>query len=120
MTGDPAETGFSRSKEIGLMYGRILIVVILIILSSCSTGYVWTHKNLSPLSEERRCQHRETYFYGLLNDFYIMSEFTGLPGALPLADLPFSFVADVVLLPISVPVTKRNKEYCDSKADYSH
>ena len=85
-----------------LMYGAML--------SSCGTTYIWTHKHTSPIVKE--CRHRATVFHGVNNDFYFMSEFSGVPGMLPILDVPFSFVGDVLLVPISVPLYYRDRREC--------
>jgi len=94
------------SRFPSIRVARSLIFALLIaLLAGCGTLSRWTGES-SPA--RRQYQRKATYFYGSHWDFLIFTETRGGYAGAHLLDLPFSFCADLVLLPASIPLTHRN------------
>ena len=85
----------------------IMLVVLTAILTGCSTAKIWMGER-SPVKKEY--SSGRTYLYGANHDLLVFCETSFTYAAPYLIDLPFSFCADVVLLPASIPLTNRNKK----------
>jgi len=91
-----------------------ILLIIAISLSGCGTINQWTGE-YSPVKKEY--DSGSTYLYGAYWDLLIFSETRGAYATAHLIDLPFSFCADVVLLPASIPLTNRNKKIPHSSSE---
>ena len=64
---------------------------------------------------KKECWPNATYFVGSRSAILYAAELDGQNWRL--LDLPFSFAADVVVLPISIPGVNRRKALCNGAAD---
>lgn len=87
---------------------KIVIIFLTVVLSGCTTTQVWVGDN-SPTKKE--CVKNKKYLYGSNLALLYMAE---AGEYYRLIDVPFSFVADVVLLPAAIPLTNRNYDLCNT------
>jgi uncharacterized protein YceK len=90
---------------------RTVLALVIFQLCGCTTISEW-RGDFSPVKKE--CWPNATYFVGSRSELLYAAEFDGQNWRL--LDLPFSFAADVVALPISIPGVNRRKSLCDEAA----
>ena len=85
---------------------KCILLIIALFISGCTTTQVWVGDS-SPTKKE--CVKNKKYLYGSHLALLYMAE---AGEYYRLIDVPFSFVADVVLLPAAIPLTNRNYDLC--------
>ena len=87
---------------------RAAVFLLSVLASGCTTVGVWRGE-FSPVIKE--CQPNATYLPGSRAALLYAAELEGQEWRF--LDLPFSFIADVVLLPAAVPGVNRRKRLCN-------